>query len=82
VSEYRLYCITFAKFVTRSKCLKHVPGKKSAIGDKPAIRRQGVIVGFDTERMPFIRGVGVVEEYNIQQAAVGLLRILSNNQLI
>jgi hypothetical protein len=50
--------------------VKLVAGKKSAIGDKPAVRRNGVTVALDVERMPLVRGVSTVEEFSQQQANV------------
>lgn len=53
-----------------SKSIKHVPGKKSAVGDKPAARkREGVM---DLGRMPLVRGVSTVDEYKSQQATVSI----------
>jgi hypothetical protein len=53
-----------------SKCLKHQIGKKSAMGDKPAVGKVGMAAALDTSRMPLVRGVSTVEEYGQQQAVV------------
>jgi len=54
--------------LTGRKCAKHVPGKKTAYGDKPAVRRrEGTL---DTSRMAYVRGVRTVEEFRVQRAAV------------
>ncbi|WVR03096.1 hypothetical protein IAU60_000086 [Kwoniella sp. DSM 27419] len=49
------------------KCASHVPGKKSAIGDKPAVRRGSAVL--DLSRMPLVRGVQTVDDFKNQQAA-------------
>jgi len=56
------------QLLTGRKCAKHVPGKKTAFGDKPAVkRREGML---DTGRMAYVRGVRTVEEFRTQRAAV------------
>ena len=54
--------------LTGRKCAKHVPGKKTAFGDKPAVRRREGLL--DTSRMAYVRGVRTVEEFRVQRAAV------------
>jgi len=56
---------------TRSKCLKQVIGKKSALGDKAAVRKSDAIL--DLSRMPCVRGITTVEEYKSQSATVSEL---------
>lgn len=52
----------------RSKCLKHNPGKKSAVGDKPATRKG--IMALDTSRLPFVRGVQTCADFTSQASTV------------
>ncbi len=59
-----------------SKCIKHIFGKKSTIGDKPAVRRNKASVILDLDRMPCVRGVATTEDFGQQQAAVSLLRAI------
>ncbi|KAK8844801.1 hypothetical protein IAR55_006651 [Kwoniella newhampshirensis] len=54
------------------KCASHVPGKKSAGGEKPAQRRGPCVL--DVGRMPLVRGVRTVGEFKEQQAT--FLRVL------
>lgn len=56
--------------LTDSKCLKHTPGKKSAMGDKPAHRKG--LMGLDLNRLPLVRGVRTVDEFRSQAATVRL----------
>ena len=60
--------------LTFSKCIKHVPGKKSSIGDKPAMRRkEGPL---DVGRMALVRGCGNVQDFRTQRQTVGLYQPL------
>ncbi|KAK1920549.1 sister chromatid cohesion C-terminus-domain-containing protein, partial [Papiliotrema laurentii] len=47
------------------KCIKHVPGKKTTVGDKPAVkRREG---GLDLSRVSLVRGVTTVDDFKAQR---------------
>jgi hypothetical protein len=51
-----------------SKCIKHVPGKKTTVGDKPAVkRREG---GLDLSRVSLVRGVTTVDDFKAQRTTV------------
>ncbi|WVQ72222.1 hypothetical protein IAR50_001771 [Cryptococcus sp. DSM 104548] len=55
------------------KCAAHVPGKKSATGDKAAQRRGMQVL--DLNRMPMARGVATVGDFKQQQTTfLGLLQ--------
>jgi hypothetical protein len=60
-----------------SKCLKHTPGKKSAMGDKPAHRKG--LMGMDLGRLPLVRGVRTVDEFRSQAATVSLVVVLGRD---
>jgi len=52
--------------LTEDKCSKWVPGKKSALGDKPATRRKEVPLVWD--RMPYAaQPIRTVEDATVQQ---------------
>ncbi|WWC57550.1 uncharacterized protein I303_100082 [Kwoniella dejecticola CBS 10117] len=54
------------------KCATHMPGKKSAIGDKPASKRGSSIL--DLSKIPHVRGVETVGEFRVLQSS--FLRLL------
>lgn len=56
----------------KSKCIKHVPGKKSALGDRPANRRPHAAEVLDLDRMPLVRGITNIKDFKAQQANVSL----------
>lgn len=57
-----------AQLTNISKCIKHVPGKKSSMGDKLCVkRREGVL---DTSRMSLVRGVLTVDDFKAQRDTV------------
>ena len=58
-----------------SKCVKYQPGKKSALGDKPAIPRVEEFMGMDYSAMPLVRGVVTVQEYQDQKHAVSSIML-------
>ncbi|TYJ53043.1 hypothetical protein B9479_006320 [Cryptococcus floricola] len=49
------------------KCAAHVPGKKSATGDKPCQRRGMQVL--DLDRMSMVRGIATVGDFKQQQTA-------------
>jgi len=49
-----------------SKCSKWIPGKKGALGDKPAVRRK-IDVALTWERMPYARKPIFIPDDVIQQ---------------
>lgn len=54
LSEEYVHCSKSILTMTHmnfSKCQKWVPGKKNAIGDKPATKRRDTVISWD--RMPF-----------------------------
>ncbi|EIW73035.1 hypothetical protein TREMEDRAFT_59198 [Tremella mesenterica DSM 1558] len=51
--------------LAEDKCLKHTLGKKTALGDKPAIKKGPT--GLDLSVDPLVRGVGTVEEFEMQR---------------
>jgi hypothetical protein len=57
--------------LTRRKCLKFVIGKKSALGDKPAVKKVEMNPALDTRRLAYVRGVGNAEEFGRQRGVVG-----------
>ena len=63
-----------------SKCIKYVPGKKTAVGDKPAVRRKEEML--DLSRMPLVRGVSTVEEFCLQRATVGFDDVVSSKLIL
>ena len=66
--------------LTFSKCIKHVPGKKSSIGDKPALRRkEGPL---DVGRMALVRGCGNVQEFRTQRQTVSLSQSLPSRHAL
>ena len=54
--------------LAEDKCLKATIGKKSALGDKPATSKGAL--GLDLHRVPFVRGVRTVEDFEILRRAV------------
>ncbi|KAL7420405.1 Sister chromatid cohesion protein 2 [Cryptotrichosporon argae] len=55
--------------LSEEKCLKLVPGKKSAQGDRAATRKSPGLAALEWGRMPSARGVNVAGEWRAQQAA-------------
>lgn len=56
---------------TNSKCSKWAPGKKSAIGDKPVVKRKEIPLLWD--KMPYaVLPVRTQDDANIQTARVRL----------
>ncbi|KAL5519986.1 hypothetical protein ACEPAG_1646 [Sanghuangporus baumii] len=53
--------------LSEDKCQKFVLGKKSAIGDRPAVRRRAI--GISWERMPFaVKAIRKIEDVQAQRA--------------
>ncbi|CAD6587723.1 MAG: Sister chromatid cohesion protein 2 [Tremellales sp. Tagirdzhanova-0007] len=63
--------------LAEDKCTKYVIGKKSALGDKPAVRRSHVSVPLDVGCMPWVRGVRTFGEFGQQRAT--FLRMLQED---
>ncbi|OCF60187.1 hypothetical protein L486_02867 [Kwoniella mangroviensis CBS 10435] len=57
------------------KCAIHVPGKKSAIGDKPTQRRGSAVL--DLTRMPYVRGIQTFGEFRTLQSS--FLRLIQED---
>ncbi|ORX35130.1 hypothetical protein BD324DRAFT_633983 [Kockovaella imperatae] len=55
--------------IPEDKCVKYQLGKKSAIGDKPALPRKDDRVGMNFDRMPLVRGVHTITEFHEQRNA-------------
>lgn len=67
--------VNYAIITLSSKCSKWVPGKKSALGDKPAIKRREVPLVW--ERMLYAtRPVRTEEDAVVQQAKVQSFKYL------
>ncbi|EJT46679.1 IDN3-B protein [Trichosporon asahii var. asahii CBS 2479] len=54
--------------LTEDKCLKFVPGKKSALGDRAATNRYTKAPPLDHSRIPLVHGVETVRDFWSQQA--------------
>ncbi|KAK4684433.1 cohesin loading factor subunit SCC2, partial [Tremellales sp. Uapishka_1] len=53
--------------LAEDKCLRHVAGKRSALGDKPAVRKHNIAVELNTSRIPLVRGVQTTDDFASQQ---------------